>query len=265
MFYLMARQVQWCWCQASGPGETEINMTRFKTSLLAATASLALALPAFAQGAGPFDPNQLPAVSGKVASYTVTPRGDVDGFILADGTEVHLTPEHSTALVFAVKPGDTVTVHGLRTRNGAMVAAMSVTNDATHTTIAVEPPQRGHHWSGQALDATGTIKEQLHDPRGTLNGVLLADGTQVRLPPRDAGRMADILAVGKSITVKGDGYQGPLGHMIAARSIGPDAQHMTEIAPPHPHHLADMMHHRMPHGPDGAPPAGPDGAQPAPG
>jgi hypothetical protein len=249
--------------RASVPGETEIHMMRLKTTLLAATASFALAMPAFAQGAGPFDPNQLPAVSGKVASYTITPRGDVDGFILADGTEVHLPPGESTALVYAVKPGDSVTVHGLRTRNGAMVAAMSVTNDATHASVAVEPHQRGHHWFGQALDATGTVKAQLHDPRGSVNGVLLEDGTQIRLPPRDAARMADVLAVGKTITVKGDGYQGALGRMIVARSIGPDAQHMTEIAPPHPHHFAGMAHHRMPHGPAGAPPAGPGGAMPS--
>jgi hypothetical protein len=249
--------------RASAPGETEITMIRLKTTLLAATASLALAMPAFAQGTGPFDPNQLPAVSGKVANYTITPRGDVDGFILADGTEVHLPPPDSTALVYAVKPGDSVTVHGLRTRNGAMVAAMSVTNDATHATVAVEPHERGHHWFGQALDATGTIKAPLHDPRGSVNGVLLADGTQVRLPPRDAAHMAEALAVGKTITVKGDGYQGPLGRMIVARSIGPDAQHMTKIAAPHPHHFAGMAHHRMAHDPAGAPPAGPGGVPPS--
>ncbi len=226
-------------------------MTRFKTTLLAATASLALAVPAFAQGAGPFDPNQLPAVSGKVASYTVTPRGDVDGFLLADGVEVHVPPFDSTALVYAVRPGDAVTVHGLRTRNGAMVAAMSVTNDATHATVNVEPPRWGHHWFGQKLHATGSIKEPLHDPRGIVNGVLLSDGTQVRMPPRDAAHMAALLAVGKTITVQGVGYQGPLGRMIAARAIGPDAQHMTRIEPPHPRHFDHMPFRHGPHGHDG--------------
>ncbi len=238
-------------------------MTLLKTTLLAATASLGLVLPAFAQGAGPFDPNQLPAVSGKIASYTITPRGDVDGFLLTNGTEVHLPPFDSTALVYIVRPGDNVTIHGLRTRNGAMVAAMSVTNDATHATVTVEPPRHMQHWFGQALQATGTIKETLHDPRGSANGVVLADGTQVRLPPHDAARLASMLAVGKTITVKGEGYQGLLGRMIAARSIGPDLEHMTPIRPPHPRHFEGMWRQHGPHQFGEGPHAGPGGPPPS--
>ncbi|MDE2333006.1 MAG: hypothetical protein KGK10_00535 [Rhodospirillales bacterium] len=238
-------------------------MAFFKTTLLAATASVGLALPAFAQGAGPFDPNQLPAVSGRVSTYTITPRGDVDGFLLANGIEVLVPPFDSTALVYVIRPGDSVTVHGLRTRNGAMVAAMSVTNDATHASITVERLRRGHHWFGQTLQAAGVIKTILHDPSGRENGVVLADGTQVRLPPHDAARMTDILAIGKKITVKGMGYQGPLGRMIAARSIGPDSEHMTEIRPPHPRSLGEKWRQHGPHRFGDGPQASPVGPSPS--
>ena len=41
---------------------------------------------AFAQGMAGYDPDQFPAIRGKVAQYSLTPRGEVDGLILDDGT-----------------------------------------------------------------------------------------------------------------------------------------------------------------------------------
>ena len=54
-------------------------------------------------------------VKGKVAQYSLTPRGAVDGLILADGTEAYLPPHLSTQIVFAVRPGDAVTIEGRKT------------------------------------------------------------------------------------------------------------------------------------------------------
>jgi hypothetical protein len=53
-----------------------------------------------AQQAGRYDPSQLPAIQGTVGQYSLTPhsltpRGDVDGLILTDGTEVHMPPHHA--------------------------------------------------------------------------------------------------------------------------------------------------------------------------
>jgi hypothetical protein len=50
-------------------------------------------------GGSTYDWSQLPAVSGTVAHYTLTPRGDVDGLVLTDGTEVSFPPHLSTELV----------------------------------------------------------------------------------------------------------------------------------------------------------------------
>ena len=72
-----------------------------------------------------YDPAQLPQFKGKVAQYSLTPRGEVDGLILADGTEVHVPPFVSTQLVFAVKPGDAVTIHGVKAQAIPMVMARS--------------------------------------------------------------------------------------------------------------------------------------------
>src|SRR5580698_6762744 len=108
----------------------------FKTALLAgALMALAAGDVAFAQLGTTYDPAQLPTVKGKVAQYLPTPRGDVDGLLLDDGTEVQVGPFASTQLVFAVKPGDSVTIHGLKARALPLVAAASVTNDSSGVTV----------------------------------------------------------------------------------------------------------------------------------
>ncbi len=220
-------------------------------TLLAGGVGAAVAQSAM-DNAATYDPSQLPAIQGKVAEYSLTPRGDVDGLILADGTEVHTPPHLGTQLVYAVKPGDAVTVRGLKARAIPMVQAMSVRNDATGATVtdtgAGGPP--GPRGAQQALSATGRIKAQLHGPRGDLNGALLEDGTIVHLPPPEAERLASTLAAGAPVTVQGDGFEGPLGRVIEARSIGPDAAHLAQVAaPPRP-----PGHHPPPGGPDAPPP-----------
>jgi hypothetical protein len=145
-------------------------------SLLGATLLVVgVVIAALGQVGPAYDPQQLPMLQGKVGQYSLTPRGDVDGLILEDGTEIHLPPHLGAQLVFAIKPGDRVTVHGLKARAIAMVQAMSVTNDATGATVVDNGPAgpAGPREPGQFLSAQGHIKTQLHGPRGDLNGVLL--------------------------------------------------------------------------------------------
>ncbi len=225
---------------------------RLRAALLAtALAAGAVGGIAYAQSTPTYDPAQLPVTKGRVAQYSLTPRGDVDGLILDDGTQVHVPPHLGTQLVFVAKPGDMVTVHGLHAREIPMVQAMQVTNDATNQSVTdAGPGARGprghgkkehgrkghgpHDAMGQKMDAQGAIKAQLHGPRGDLNGVLLADGTIVRLPPPEAQRLAGQLAVGKTLAVRGDGTDNALGRLIEAREIGPSQGAMTQLRPPPP-------------------------------
>ena len=226
---------------------------RMRYALLAATLAATTGGIAVAQSAATYDPAQLPATKGKVAQYSLTPRGDVDGLILDDGTEIHFPPHLGTQLVFLVKPGDSVTVNGLKARNVPMVMALQITNDATSKSVvdsgppAGGPPPREHGPGpagpgrpggpgpmGQTLEAQGVVKAQLHGPRGDLNGVLLQDGTIVRLPPPEAQRREAALAVGKTVFVQGDGLASPLGRVVAARTIGTSAQDATALPMPPP-------------------------------
>ena len=238
-----------------------------KQGLLAAALAVGVGgAGAYAQQAATYDPSQLPTIKGRVAQYSLTLRGDVDGLILDNGTEVHFPPHLSTQIVYAVRPGDSVTIHGLKAQALPMVQAMSITNDASGQTVtdtgppAGGPGRRGPNAGGQMLQVQGQVKEQLHGPRGDLNGVLLQDGTIVRLPPPEAQRLAAELAPGQQIYAQGYGMVSPLGKVVAAQSIGPNqAQAVAlQMPPPPPHHG---------HGPAGDPgpaagPAAPAGSPP---
>ncbi len=250
------------------------------TTMLAALAGGVAAqtsAPAPAPARGPastqpvFDPNQLPALDGSVSHFTLTSRGDVDGFVLGDGTQVHVPPHLSSELVAAVKPGDAVTIHGLHAAAIPMVAAMSVTNKATgQTVIDLGPaggPDRGPRGrgpggppppaAGPASEVSGKVLASLHGPRGELNGAMLDDGTTLHLPPPDAARLAALLAPGQTLVANGPGIANTLGRMIDVRHIGPSRDQLTQVqVPPH-----------GPRGPDdgrrGPPPGGPGAPPPA--
>ena len=185
---------------------------------------------------------QLPQFKGKVAQYDLTPRGDVDGLILDDGTEIHFPPHLDMEIVAAVRPGETVTVHGLKAKALSLIQAMSVTGDASGKTVVDNGPQGPGGrpgprppQSGQPIQGQGPVKMQLHGPRGELNGVLLQDGTIIHMPPPEASRLARQLAVGQTIFVRGDGMESSLGRVIDAREIGASADQMALIkAPPPP-------------------------------
>ena len=75
--------------------------------------------------APPGVPEQLAEVRGEVTRFTLTPIGELDGVILADGTQVHLPPHLSAQLANAVRAGDTVTVHGYRSPSVPLIRPRS--------------------------------------------------------------------------------------------------------------------------------------------
>ena len=87
-----------------------------------------------------YDPQQLPAQRGQVQQFTLTPRGDIDGLMLTDGTEVKTPPHLSTQIAYAIKPGDIVTIHGLHAAALPLVQPVSITDDATGRTVIDNGP-----------------------------------------------------------------------------------------------------------------------------
>ncbi len=194
----------------------------YKPFALLLAATLATTTTTSAQDAI-FDPAQLPSTMGKVAQYTLTPRGGIDGLILEDGTEVQVSPRVSSELAFAIRPGDAVTVRGLKAHAIPMIQAMSVTNDATHITIVTQR-MRGGRSDDDMIEDQGRIRAQLHDADGDVDGVLLQDGTTVDLPDPEAVRLSAQLAIGQTVYVRGRGTANVLGRTIAAQFVGADKQ-----------------------------------------
>lgn len=224
-----------------------------KTSVLSICAAALLAGPALAQmppppalspaqyGRAPlYDPGQFPAFNGRVQQFTLTPRGDIDGFILTDGTEVKTPPHLSTQIAVTLRNGDAVTIRGLRAAAIPLIEATSVTNDATgQTVIDTGPPPKGPGrgwWDRGPGQATlqGRVRMTLHGPKGDINGALLDDGAIVRLPPPEAAHFASLLSPGQAISVEGDVNATVLGRVIEATSIGQTGSSMNQIVAPPP-------------------------------
>jgi hypothetical protein len=235
---------------------------RGKAALIAGSLMSALCARAFAQSppqppADPVlpdsaraplcDPRQLPTVTGEVQQFTLTPRGDIDGLILTDGTEVETAPRLSTEIAYAIKPGDRVTIHGLRAAALPLVQAVSVTDDATQRTVldaGLTGPGPGAPLPSAAPEASvngplpgltqveGRVRMMLHGPRADVNGALLVDGTILRLPPPEAYRFASLLQPGQTVVVAGTELVTPMGKVMDARQIGPSPTQLSLVATP---------------------------------
>jgi hypothetical protein len=189
-------------------------------------------------GAPLYELQLLPATKGTVSRYTLTLRGDVGGFVLADGTEVRFASHLSTQLVYAVKPGDAVTVRGLKALSSPLIAAIAITNDATgYAVVDTGPgagPGPGPRGAQQATSLQGRVQMPLHGPRGELNGAMLEDGTILRLPPPEAARLAALLMPGQTIVVEGNGLTTAMGRVVEVQAIGSSQAQLNFVQRPDP-------------------------------
>jgi hypothetical protein len=245
-------------------------MSRWKAALLGGPAIFSVSASALAQpGPTPpasqltppaagqvplYDPQQLPVQRGQVQQFTLTPRGDIDGLILTDGTEVKTPPHLSTEIAYAVKPGDTVTIHGLHAAAVPLVQAVSVTDEATGRTVvdngpagpgrrpgAPPPPAPAGPDAGPVApipgltEVQGRVRMSLHGPQGDVNGALLDDGTALRLPPPEAYRFATLLQPGQVLVAEGRGFANAIGKVFEVQQLGASRDQLSLVeAPPGP-------------------------------
>jgi hypothetical protein len=202
-----------------------------------------------------YDPAQLPETKGVVKQYTLGPRGDVDGLILADGTEVKLAPYLSSETVFAVHPGDAVTIRGLKAKALALIDAARITNDRTGLAVS-DFGGPGPRPEETTELISGKMVAELHGKRGEINGALMEDGAMLRLPPPEAERLRDLLQPGQTISVRGTRATSVLGTVIEARAIGPSPNKLSAVASPRGP-LEDPPDRGPPPQPDGGPPLPP--------
>jgi hypothetical protein len=205
------------------------------TAITVLLAALTIASAAHAQdGAQAYDSNQLPSYRGQVQFFTLTPPGDIDGLILTDGMEIKTPPHLSTALALTFRPGDAITVHGLKAAQLPLVQALSVTNDATgKSVIDFGPDHAGPpspvSQSAERQAVSGRIRMLLHGPLGGINGVLLEDGTVLRVPAPEVSRFNALFAPGKAIAARGTERVNVAGKVVEVTALGPSLEHLQSI------------------------------------
>jgi hypothetical protein len=157
----------------------------------------------------------------------INPEGDVDGFVLQDGSLVRFPPHMGSQLVSVVHQGDAVRIAGVP--NGAGdVTAQQITNERTSQQIVDQPPPIGAMPMPPALrgvglvklSVKGTVARVMTAPHGEPDGVMLASGTIIRMPPPVAQQFADLLRPDVVVAASGYGTRNQYGEALQATAFG---------------------------------------------
>jgi hypothetical protein len=177
-----------------------------------------------------------PVAEGVVATYLLDPRGEIEGLLLEDGTQMHITSRASDKLVQAIKPGHHVRVHGRRKDGEPLLHADVILNTSTGTIFTVPfrldlpVPEQEHHLSMTEMRAEGKIQFLLfHAMKGIVQGMVLSDGTQVRLPPDVNEELRRSFHVGEHIMVEGNGTENEYGRCLEALSMSLNGGKITPL------------------------------------
>jgi hypothetical protein len=178
------------------------------------------------------DPDSLPSFSGRVATLIPNPHGDLDGLLLADGTQVHFPPHLSAAVARRIKPGSQVTVRAVRARSLLVWHALALDDAAGRRVEDLGPDRPGKHPAKhapakasakrQAVEVAGTVAHVLGNGKGHAHGMLLEDGTVVRFDPHAADDLREFLQPGVSIGVSGQSLRTRWGTMVEADFVWHD-------------------------------------------
>jgi hypothetical protein len=177
-----------------------------------------------------------PVADGIVDRYLLNPRGDISGLLLRDGSQMHVTLRAAQDLTKAIQPGDHVRVHGRRASDSPLVKPDVIINvtDGTSFTVPyrldLPMPPREERPTITELNAAGTIELLLYDHlNGIVNGALLSDGTQVRLPPDVGEHFHASLQKDMDVEVRGYGIATPHGTALEAFAIGRKGHPLTHL------------------------------------
>jgi hypothetical protein len=185
------------------------------------------------------DPRSLTPIRGTIEQFVMNRDGELDGLLLSTGTEtqlVHFPPHMGGAVERTIKAGDSITVHGVKPRGAAVIAAVSLV-PADGVEILDEGPDAPHQEAPPAGDeavkhdakAGGVVRLTLYGPKGELRGAVLEDGTAIRLGKKEAQRFADLLQLGAAVAVEGTAIVCRHGTAINAKAIGAKADRLQPV------------------------------------
>lgn len=175
--------------------------------------------------------------TGKVSRFITNPQGEVDGFLLEDGVQVHFPPQLSTAVTKNIAVGDMVNIKGDQHNNA--IWAKIITMNKNANVIDVRDSATGKwsehkshgqdpHMNADSLSVSGEIDTLLKNPQGDVDGFILTEGSVVHLPPdvRKPDRSYD---VGQYVEVTGRGTENVYGRSIEASSVQRQRSETTQM------------------------------------
>ncbi len=186
----------------------------------------------------PHDDQELnpPAAEGTVERFILDPRGEVEGLLLADGTQLYVTSRAEDQVIRAFKPGDRVRVYGRLKADERLVQPDVIKNLTRGTTFTVPlrldlPMQeQARRLSVTEMNATGTIRLVFYHPlKRIVQGMILSDDTQIRLPPDTSPELRESFHVGDVLTIRGNGTANQFGRAIEAVAIGRDSTSLVPL------------------------------------
>lgn len=161
-------------------------------------------------------PTQL---EGTLTRYFINPLGRIDLLQLDDGTLVCLPPALGEGAAQFVRPGERVRAIVARGHGRGEPHARALINVDSGRSL-LDTPDRPAAPAPQldSLRAEGKIVRVLGSPRRP-RGLLLEDGTVVRLSPRLAHRNRSLLQPGATIRADGVGTRNEFGVAVEAFSL----------------------------------------------
>lgn len=167
-------------------------------------------------------------LEGSIARFVINPEGSVDGFVLKDGTLVHFPPHMGKQVVDSFRVGAPVSLIGMRSASGELRAEQIVHPDSgvrladqPPAPDAVRLPPPAPRGAGLVrLDVSGIVDRMTTAPRGEPDGVMLRDGTVIKLTPPSAQQFSGLLQPGTSVEAQGYGSQNQYGRALQATAFG---------------------------------------------
>lgn len=244
-----------------------MNPAKWTKRSLAAALGLAGLLGAFSLVTGQDLPGAREIVrptsklSGRVKEWTKNRHDDVDGLQLEDGSKVHFPPHQSADVARLAQPGDEVEVTGRREtqpRGETVFEATQITRGGETIKIDAPPRPRGplaRFGREEPMTANGVIVEFVANPHGDVDGFLLKDGTEVKLPPHQGDALQKFAQAGEEVRVEGRRHVTPRGdvHLHADRIVAASGQTLERDEPAGPPVPPHFRHAAPPRGREAGP------------
>jgi hypothetical protein len=181
-------------------------------------------------------PSQPLDLEGKIDRFTLSSGGLLDGFLLDDGTEVHVASYLAKQLGHSVRRGESVRITGLRIPGVRVVIASFILGQSSHETVIDKGASGMDAPAGTTgipdTSGAGTVTQLLHGLQGQVNGALLDNGLIIRMPPNVPVGRPELFVVGQELAVKGTEIDTEYGRVLRIDSVGATDNELSPVVQP---------------------------------